>query len=254
MGGSTIAHINLTNLFNEKGQECILYGPHNWHTTKCKGKTFNEIEINPDDIIIAHFMPNITSRLSVRKMVLSLHEKNLFDLKIIPHKQYDKIHFLNQNQKDWHKITNQPNFICPNPHTFLKKKETSPDCVAGIIGSIDRNKNVHTSIERALKDGMKLIRIYGTINDESYYQQKVKPLIEKNLDKIQLMGYISNREIIYNSVSDVYMSSYSENASFVVDECIMTNTRYHLNNNIQVPEKIISNDEVFEIWKRELEI
>ena len=44
-GGSTTAFINLCNLFNESGHECTMYGPHDWHLTKCKGDNINNEDI-----------------------------------------------------------------------------------------------------------------------------------------------------------------------------------------------------------------
>jgi hypothetical protein len=254
VGGSTTVNINLCNIFNSKGYDCIMYGPHPWHTDKCRGKTFNEIKLNSDDIIIAHFMRNITTRLPVKKLILSTHEKKLFDLKVNPYKQYDKIHFSNDRQRLWHQIDDHPYFVCPNPHEILEKKSKDVEKIAGIIGTIDRNKNIHVSIEKALSDGMKEIKIFGTISDEQYFNESVKPLIEKNKEKIKLMGYIDDSQTVYDSISDVYMSSENETASLVVDECFMTGTTFHGNDVTPMIDKLMTNDEVFEIWKKELEL
>ena len=87
MGGSTIAFVNLVNLFNKNGHDAILYAPENgspkiaWHLDKCKSEkldgTFladyygtprqsqlvlkdynilNEI-VDDDDILICHLLP-----------------------------------------------------------------------------------------------------------------------------------------------------------------------------------------------------
>ena len=45
-GGSTTAFINLTNIFNENGIDCVFYGPHQWHLDKCKSGTFNDLKYN----------------------------------------------------------------------------------------------------------------------------------------------------------------------------------------------------------------
>lgn len=248
-GGSTFAHINLCNNFQSKGYDCTFYGPHSFHLDKCKGDLSQNFKIESDDILIAHYI-DLPYKPNIRKLILSLHEKELYQLKYKNYRIFDKIHYLNDSQKAWHGVTH-PHFICQNFHVELKKNPKKVTKVAGIIGSIDRNKQVHKSILRALEDSMEEVFIYGTINDNRYFQEFVKPILDKN-PNVVLKGFVDNRQEIYDSISDVYMSSNSENASFVVDECIMTNTSYHLNSNIVTPEKILSNEEAFQIWEKEV--
>jgi hypothetical protein len=44
-GGSTTAFINLTNLFNNNGIECKLYGPHDWHLNKCNSENLIRLKL-----------------------------------------------------------------------------------------------------------------------------------------------------------------------------------------------------------------
>ena len=55
-GGGTVAHIALTNLLNENGYDCTMYGPHDWHLDKCKSDKFANCNIGPDEILISHFI------------------------------------------------------------------------------------------------------------------------------------------------------------------------------------------------------
>ena len=41
-GGSTVAFINLCNLFNNNGIDCTFYGPHDWHLDKCQSSSLNK--------------------------------------------------------------------------------------------------------------------------------------------------------------------------------------------------------------------
>ena len=75
-GGSTIAHINLTNLLNDNGYDCILYGRDKWHLDKCKSGLLTDVQIYDDDIVIIHFLP-IHERPRCKTFILSLHEKHL---------------------------------------------------------------------------------------------------------------------------------------------------------------------------------
>ena len=126
----------------------------------------------------------------------------------------------------------------------------TPDKVAGIIGSIDENKQTHISIERAIKDGMNEIKLFGNITDHNYFNQYVKPLLS---NRIKMVGYAENKQAMYNTLSDVYLSSRSENASLVLDECKLTSTFFHGNDNI-VDGELVTNMEVLSTWMKELNL
>ena len=55
-GGSTTALINLCNLFNDNGYECVMYGPHPWHLNKCRGAQLQTATTKESDKIIYHFL------------------------------------------------------------------------------------------------------------------------------------------------------------------------------------------------------
>ena len=77
-GGSTIHHISLTNLLNANGYDCTFYGPHDWHLDKCKSDKTSNLKLESDDVIIVHFL-TFNSRPNVKQVILSCHEKNIFD-------------------------------------------------------------------------------------------------------------------------------------------------------------------------------
>ena len=252
-GGSTHSFINLTNLLNDNGYDCTLYGGHKYHLDKCKSGTFLQLDLSPDDILICHFLPNIQNRLTVKKMILSLHEKALFPLKERTYQIYDKIQYLNEDQRLWHGV-DHPYFICPNVHTPLVKKEKTFSNVAGIIGTIDHNKQTHVSIQRAIDDGMDVINVYGVVTDEPYYMKYVLPLCKQYGYKICMPGFVEDKQLMYDSISDVYMSSLSENQSYVADECFMTGTRFHGNDAVKPVTEIKDNKYVLETWVKHLEL
>ena len=81
-------------------------------------------------------------------------------------------------QINWHGVYKDLSwFICGNAHESLIPLKQLKQRVAGIIGNIDENKQVHTSIQRALKDGHKDIRIYGNNNDPKYWDNYVGTMI-----------------------------------------------------------------------------
>jgi hypothetical protein len=55
------------------------------------------------------------------------------------------------------------------------------DKVAGVIGSIDENKQTHISIQRALDDGCEKVYVFGQVTDVYYYENYVKKLIDNNI-------------------------------------------------------------------------
>jgi hypothetical protein len=250
-GGSTQSFIQLTNLLNMNNYDCTLYGPHNYHLDKCKSGLFQNLDLTNDDILICHFLPNLTTKLQVKKLILSLHEKDLFPLKERAYQIYDKIHYLNEDQRSWHGV-DHPYFICPNVHEPLEKIEKTVSNVAGIIGTIDRNKQTHASIIRAIADNMEQILIFGEVTDHQYFEQYVKPFLSNPI--VKMVGFQKNKQLMYSMVSDVYMSSLSENQSYVADECFMTGTKFHGNDAVKEVFEIKDNKYVLEKWIYELEL
>ncbi len=255
-GGSTTAFVNLCNLFNENGIDCTLYGGQEWHLDKCRSGTLQDIEpIEEGDIIISHFCHAGRHPL-VKKHILSLHEKDLFPLKNLDLSQYDCVQFLNEQQRDWHldDISDTvENVIIPNVYDDLvknKKPHTSRG-VAGIVGSVDKNKNTHDSIERALSDGYKKVVLFGKVTEFDYFKEKVEPLLNEN---VVLAGYIEDKQKMYDMVEAVYLSSSSECAPLVKGECKLTGTKFRGNNNTRGSADPAPKEAILAMWKRCLEL
>jgi hypothetical protein len=251
-GGSTFAFVNLTNELNKNGIDTVLYGPHDWHLDKCKSDKSSNLKLNPDDILICHFV-NFSLRPNVKQVILFCHEKNLYEVgKIKPF--WDIAIFLNKKHKKYHKNYNGSYRIIPNLKESIKIYEKSPESVgvAGIVGSIDHNKQTHLSIERAKKDGYKKIILFGNVTDPQYYNNQVKPLID-NTQVIEY-GFISDKEKMYNMVECVYLSSKSEVASLVKDECETTNTIFKGNDDTEHDGLSLTNEEIINKWKEVLNL
>jgi glycosyltransferase involved in cell wall biosynthesis len=246
-GGSTFAFINLTNKLNESGIDTTFYGPHPWHLDKCKSGLLDEkFRLYENDIVITHFL-NLGDRPNVKKIILSCHEKNLFEVGKIK-KYWDTIVFVNNKQRKYHNEYNGPFEIIPNIKEVLEKKEKDESVknVAGIVGSIDENKQTHISIERAIEDGMEKIYLFGNISDQNYYEKKVKPLIDN--DRVVEYGFVSDKQKIYDMINYAYLSSKSEVASLVKDECESTGTIFKGNFATNNDSESITNSEIIEKW------
>ena len=250
-GGSTFSLMELCDLFNEKGHECYMYGPQDWHLDKCEGaRPMTDLKIEKDDIIIGHFIP-LPTRLNAKKIILSCHEKEVFKLKEQQISGYDKIRFVSEDQMNWQGVYGK---VIPNSVRGIKPSQNTEGKVAGIVGTINRGKQTHISIERALKDGCDKVLIYGNIYDVAYYNECVKPLLS---NRVLYMGMEMNRQKIYDSVSCVYQSNSKdlpEAFGRVRAECIKAGIDYHGNQNATVKFELWDEDKIYEAWKELLEL
>jgi hypothetical protein len=251
-GGSTEAFINLTNELNGRGIDCMFYGPHKYHTFKCRGDvSYGAVPLSKNDVFITHFTAKPQKRPDVKKFILSCHEQDVFPLKKIKFDIYDKIHFVSEHQRDFHGI-DHPHFICTNVMADLKPNPKRSMNVAGIIGSVDKNKQTHISIERALKDGCGEVVIFGPITDQNYFETMVKPLVDNN-ENVNVVGHVEDKQKIYDSINYLYFSSINECCPTVIGECKLTNTEVRaLPNKNYMNIDYKPNDEVVETWIKEL--
>lgn len=253
-GGSTTSFINLTNLFNKNNLNCCFFGPHEYHIRKCNGKLFKDFTINNSDHIIVHFL-DIKQRPPIDGQFLYYcHETNLKPVSSFNYHIFDSIIFVSNKQKEWHNIKDKVTFVIPNVIDDLKaKKDKKFNHIAAIIGSIDRNKQVHKSVLKALKDNMNEVRIYGNVTDHEYYEREVKYLYEKYFPKIKMMGYQENKQKIYDEVTDVYQDSLCESFGLVYQECLKTGIKYHGNGVVESNFenfKLMNEEAILQQWKK----
>ena len=204
-----------------------------------------------NDTMIFHFIP-LNSRPDVKKVLLSCHEKNVFEVGSIP-QYWDEVVFLNKKQREYHHRYKGRYNIIPNLKEVLLNNPKSPETkgVAGIIGSIDENKQTHVSIHKALRDGFKKVILFGNVTDPNYYNNFVKPLINENVVE---KGFISDKQKIYDEVEAVYLSSHSEVASLVKDECETTGTKFYGSKATEHDVINLSNDEIIKEWVKILDL
>lgn len=254
-GGSTTAHMNLVNAFNEFGLNACLYGPHNYPEDKCKFELIQNLQIDPDDVLIFHYI-QIPNGLKAKKIILSVHEQNLFDLSKVNLNNVDIIHFVAEHQKNYHNADsyNKPYFILSNVSDDLKPNPKKRKKSVGIIGSVDVNKQVHVSILRAIGKGFKDITLYGKVTDQNYYETKVLPLIKKY--NIKGPKFTDNKQEMYDNITDVFFSSINECLPFVIGECKLTNTNIHLIEGKNYTNGYYETDKklIVEKWKEIMEI
>lgn len=252
-GGSSTAHINLCNTFNKYGIDCTLYGENtNYFSKYCKSGKILDFKLESDDRLIIHFYNLSWSvRPPIKKLIYSCHEKNIRPINSFNYKIFDYIHYVSNQQKKWHNV-NHPSFVLPNILDDLKPSTCKNKKVVGIISHIDSNKQIHVSIKRALADGMEKVYIFGRISDQSYYQNYVVPLLNKNVNYV---GFVEDKQAMYNQISHVYHSSLSETFGLVEKECELTGVKYHGNeatkDNFDI---VMNNEQIVNEWKRILEL
>ena len=243
-GGGTVAHISLTNLLNDNGYDCTFYGPHDWHLDKCKADTIDKCSVGPDDILISHFI-QVPAEAKPKKHILYCHEKHIFPLKEVPLAQYDCVVFVSNSQKERQGV-NHPSVIIPPPVRKIKWENPNNN-VAGIVGSVDKNKQTHTSIHRAIKDGFSKIMLFGEVTDKMYFSQQVEPVLA-NYDVV-LAGHQDDPEAMYAQISKVSHSSLSETYGLVEAECRRSGIPFDGATN---SPHILDNKEILELWKKVL--
>jgi len=245
-GGSTIAFINLTNLLNDSGIECIMYGPHGWHLDKCKSDNINNFIPNEEDVILLHFL-KFKDKLKVKKSILVCHEKWWFDVGSIQN-IVDEVVFLHQQHRDFHSNYTGKYSIIPNlKEELYSSDKTIIDNIAGVIGSIEDRKQTHISIDRAVADNCKKIFVIGNIGDQSYFDNFIKPRLN---DVVNLVPYQKNKQKMYNALGRVYHSSKGEVACLVKDECYLTGTKFFGNEETEHKVSTLTNKEILEKWKQ----
>jgi len=249
-GGSTTAFINLTNLFNENGIDCIFYGPHEWHLDKCQSDLLKNYKPDYSDKLITHFL-NLPKRPSAKKVILACHEKWWFEVADI--KQYwDTAVFLHQEHKNYHWRYNGDYVIIPNfKENLIFSEKNHLDKVAGVIGTIEERKQTHISIKRAIDDGCDKVILYGHVGDQNYFEKFVSPLLS---EKIKIFGHSTNKQQMYDSIGRVYHSSKGEVACLVKDECHLTNTKFFGNEETSNEVSKLTNQEILDLWKSTLQL
>ena len=242
-GGSTVALNNLVNLFNASGMEATLYTNTNpWEGVTCRWSDLKYLNLKEEDVVVYHFMPLGGDRPKVKKLILSCHETSIFPIKGRG-LMYDDVHFVSEFQKEWQGVegTVIPNIV--TKYSSMGKEGR----VAGIIGSIDPNKRVELSIQRALDDGHDDIRLYGAITDGAYFTAKVLPLLG---EKVSYRGIASDMQAVYDVLTDVYHSPMIETYNLIKPECKHAAVNYHGEEGNDTKAEYWEDERILGAWKK----
>lgn len=281
--GYAVALADMCNRFNARGHDCTLYGPDRWHLDKCRAARLSDFSPDDGDVVIVHGIGlrsyadlyelkagaaasgrsgwrlplggSIFAGLASRKkpdnfkLVLTCRANDRSSLRKASLSIFHKVHFLCDVRKDA-SGTAPDRFACPCFLKELKPSGSKPEKVAGVIGSVRAENMPEVSIERALRDGMETVIVYGYMLDPVYYYARMEPLAKKYPGRIKYAGFVDDAQKMYDSISDVYRCA-AKPWSPVRRECALTGTRFHGPENSGGGETA-GNDAIFGIWSREL--
>jgi hypothetical protein len=165
-------------------------------------------------------------------------------------KFYDKINFIGEEYLD---KSISKYFIAPNHHDKVIFVDNKLSKNAAIIGDIYAGNDIEYSIDKAIKDGMEKIMIYGFMRDPIYFYKKIEPLFKEYANKLEMAGFSDDYQKILSSVSDVYLFPKNKVISNVVNYCQMANVKLHCNENV-IAAKNLDEAVIFKIWKKELNL
>ena len=250
-GGSTELLIRLTNVFNENGYECTMYGPHDWFLGRCKGDVISNLKLDDgkSEVIITHLFEYDKRPTGPKKIIYYCHEKWWWKRLDSIYNYWDHVVFSHEDHRNWHSYYKGDYSCIPNPkdETLTYKSKNGVENVAGIIGVIQERKQTHISIQRALDDGCTTIYIFGNIQNQEYFHNYIRPYMK--YPQIILYGHIENKQSMYDMIGRVYHSSIGEVACLVKDECEQTGVRFFGSEETTHQVSKITNKELFTIWK-----
>ncbi len=279
--GSTVALATLCNQLNSRGRECVFYGPDRWHMDQCRSAFLSDFELKGGDTVIVHGIKLFsasdlhapkparaplrddawpeTLRDIARKwrgdsrkpdgigIVATWQGDEPFRLKRTRYAIFDKIHYVGADQPAREGVKH-PHFICPNFVDGLAGSDHKPCRVAGIVGSIRPENRTELSVERAIRDDMETVILFGYLADPVYYYGAIEPLAKKYRGRIKFAGFVDGKQKLYDSVSDVYRAV-ARPWDTVRRECELTNTRFH---GPDPGGESMDNGSIFDIWKKEI--
>jgi glycosyltransferase involved in cell wall biosynthesis len=256
-GGSTELLIRLTNLFNENGYDCTMYGPHDWFLDKCKGDRVENVKFpkKSNDIIISHIVEHEERPRDVKKVIYYCHEKWWWKRLDEINQVWDHVVFSHEEHRQWHSYYQGPYSCIPNPkdESLLYRDKSHLDKVAGIIGSVEERKQTHVSIENALNDGCEKIYVFGVIREnEKYYGSQVKKY--RYHPNVEFVDHMNNKQEMYDMIGRVYHYSMGEVACLVKDESYQTGTKFFGSGETTHEVSKLTNLELLEVWKKLLDL
>ena len=116
--------------------------------------------------------------------------------------------------------------------------------VESVTGSIDRNKQMHRSIQHALEKGYGKVKLFGNITDQRYCREYVKKFVDEGL--ADLGGHVDDKSSMYAQVYGVFHSSLRERYGLVEAECRLAGIPFYGPSNQQL---ILEESSILDRWR-----
>ena len=154
--------------------------------------------------------------------------------------------FVSTSQRQWQQYSGKSVVIPDNVCELQPVKITDENKnIAGVLGTILPAKQTHISISRALEDGKRMVRIYGNIGDQNYFDSKIRPLLS---DRVTYHGHLYDKQAMYNSISCVYHSSVSETFGLVKAESMKACIPFSGTTGCDISIDVLPDSTLFELW------
>jgi glycosyltransferase involved in cell wall biosynthesis len=193
------------------------------------------------DVIHNHFdfLPLTYSRLIKTPVVTTIH--GFSSPKILPvYQRFNDIgRYVSISNADRHPTLHYAATIYNGIQTADFAFEPSPGDYLLYYGRIHPDKGTHEAVQIALHTGRKLI-IAGIIQDEGYYNEKVKPYIDE--EQIRYIGAVGGRkrsELLGSAQALLHPISFNEPFGLSVAEAMLCGTPVIAFNRGSMPELIV---------------
>lgn len=192
------------------------------------------------DIIHNHFdfLPLTYSRLIKTPMVTTIH--GFSSQKIIPvYQRYNDIgKYVSISNSDRHPTLHYKATVYNGIRTGDFAFEPRPANYLLYYGRIHPDKGTHEAVQIALHSGRPLI-IAGIIQDESYYNEKVKPFIDnEQISYIGAVGGNKRSELLGGAIALLHPINFDEPFGLSVAEAMLCGTPVIAFNRGSMPELI----------------
>ena len=181
-----------------------------------RADTFDLIHNNYD------FMPLTYSRLVQTPMLTTVHGFSLDQFRLV-YRKYRETYFVSISDADrdpWLSyVRTVYNGIKLDDHTFQDK---AGDYLA-FVGRIHPDKGVHLAIDVALATDRRLI-IAGIIQDQSYFDELIKPRLGERIDFIGPVGPEERNTLFGGALASLHLTTIPERFGLAMAESMATGT------------------------------
>lgn len=168
------------------------------------------------------FMPLTYSRLIRTPMITTVHGFSIDQFRLV-YRKYRESHFVSISDADrdpyLQYVATVYNGIRLDDFTF----NDQPDDYLAFVGRIHPDKGVHLAVDLARRTGRRLV-IAGIIQDESYFEELVKPGLGGGIEFVGPVGPLERDEIFRNAYASLHLTTIPERFGLAMAESMACGT------------------------------